>query len=169
MDSSKPSKSAKKRENLALQELGEQLILLDAGTLERLPLDDRLRAAVTDARSMTSRGALRRQKQLIGKLMRSADVDAIRDTLAQDDADDRLRRQVFRQAEQWRDRMFRDGLAAVREFGETTGRDTAQLARLVADLDAGMPQREEKHLRREVFRHVHDELLARTRDDRIPR
>lgn len=158
-----------KRENLALQELGERLILLSAEELARLPLDAQLHDAICTAKSITSRGALRRQKQLIGKLMRSADATAIREALSRDDAEDRLHRQVFRQAERWRDRILRDGAGAVAEFGEEIAADTRELARLVAELDTSIPDRVEKHLRREVFRQVHDALMARTRDGRIPR
>jgi ribosome-associated protein len=78
----KPSKSAKKREYLALQKLGEQLITLRASDLDSMPLDEELRSAVLEARQMKSRGALRRQKQYIGKLMRQADAEPIRLALA---------------------------------------------------------------------------------------
>ena len=152
-----------------MQELGERLILLGADQLDRLPLDERLRSAIDHARSISSRGALRRQKQLIGKLMRNADAAAIRDALESDEADEGLQKQVFRQAERWRDRILRDGVAAVEEFGRQTGGDTAGLEGLIADLDKDVPDRVEKQLRREVFRHVHDALMAQTRDDRIPR
>jgi ribosome-associated protein len=78
----KPSKSAKKREYLALQKLGEELIGLREADIMALPLDEDLRAAVLDARSMKARGALRRQRQYIGKLMRHADAEPIRQALA---------------------------------------------------------------------------------------
>ena len=57
-----------------LQELGEQLIGLQDDLLDSLALDERLCAAILEARRMKSHEALRRQKQYIGKLMR--DVDA---------------------------------------------------------------------------------------------
>lgn len=79
---SKPSKSARKREFLALQELGEQLIALSEEQLGSIELDDRLREAVVAARAIKSHGALRRQKQYIGKLMRQVDPEPIRAALA---------------------------------------------------------------------------------------
>lgn len=82
MKDSKPSKSARKREHLALQELGEKLIALNEAQLESLSLDDGLVSAVRGARQMKARGALRRQKQLIGKLMRRVDPEAIRAALS---------------------------------------------------------------------------------------
>ena len=82
MDDLKPSKSARKREYIALQKLGEELIALKASDLDRLPLDDNLRDAVSEAKQMKAHGALRRQKQYIGKLMRHIDPEPIRSEMA---------------------------------------------------------------------------------------
>jgi ribosome-associated protein len=74
----KPSKSARKREHLALQKLGEELITIRRSDLDSLPLDDALRDAVREAGEIKAHGALRRQKQYIGKLMRNIDPEPIR-------------------------------------------------------------------------------------------
>ena len=87
MDETKPSKSARKRAYLALQQLGEELITLRDDDLETVPLDEDLLEAVHEARRIRKRGALRRQKQYIGKLMgRLDDPEPIRQAL------ERLRR-----------------------------------------------------------------------------
>ena len=87
MDETKPSKSAQKRAYLALQKLGEELITLRETDLETVPLDEDLLEAVHEARRIRKRGALRRQKQYIGKLMgRLDDPEPIRQAL------ERLRR-----------------------------------------------------------------------------
>lgn len=78
----KPSKSARKREFIALQKLGEELIALKESDLDGLPLEDYLRDAVMEARQIKAHGALRRQKQYIGKLMRHIDVQALRNEMA---------------------------------------------------------------------------------------
>ena len=77
MDDLKPSKSARKREYLALQKLGEELITLKESDLDSLPLGDNLREAVMEARQIKANGALRRQKQYIGKLMRHIDPEPL--------------------------------------------------------------------------------------------
>lgn len=81
MSELKPSKSAKKREYLALQKLGEELIVLKNSDLGELALDDDLLEAVTAARQIKAHGALRRQKQYIGRLMRHIDPEPIRTAL----------------------------------------------------------------------------------------
>jgi ribosome-associated protein len=70
-----PSKSQRKREMLALQALGERLVALPAARLEALALLDELRDAVLFARSLTARGARKRQLQYIGRLMRGVDPE----------------------------------------------------------------------------------------------
>jgi len=74
-----PSKSQKKREMLALQELGTQLAKLSPEQLRKMDLPADLAAALADAqRFANKRGALRRQLQYVGKLMRGVDAEPIR-------------------------------------------------------------------------------------------
>lgn len=82
MDDLKPSKSARKREYIALQKLGEELIALKPSELDSLPLDESLLEAVMEAKQMKAHGALRRQKQYIGKLMRHIDPEPLRIEMA---------------------------------------------------------------------------------------
>lgn len=77
----RPSKSQKKRESLALQELGGELVELSAAQLDRIELPEPLRTAVHEARRISSNGAKRRQMQYIGRLMRDADAAPIRAAL----------------------------------------------------------------------------------------
>ena len=74
----KPSKNARKREQQALQDLGEYLIPLKPAELDAIGLSEDLLEAVRAASRMKSREALRRQKQYIGRLMRQADAELIR-------------------------------------------------------------------------------------------
>jgi len=77
-----PSKSARKRAAHAAQKLGERLVRMHAQDLAGLPLSEELRAAITEARRLASRGALARQHQYIGRLMRGIDVAALEAALA---------------------------------------------------------------------------------------
>ena len=70
-----PSKSARKREAHALQKLGERLVNMRPDDLATLPLTEPLVEAISEARRLRSRGALGRQYQYIGKLMRDVDMD----------------------------------------------------------------------------------------------
>ena len=169
MTQAKPSKTARKREQLALQELGEQLIVLSADELHALPIDERLRDAVTEAAALRSHSALRRQKRLIGKLMRNVDATAIRRALNARDASVRRARRVFADAEAWRDRVIEDGAPAVAALRTAAGDVDTALESLLGELRATRNERTAKHLRRQIFRAIHAALMAQAQDDRISR
>ncbi|MEX2495231.1 MAG: ribosome biogenesis factor YjgA [Woeseia sp.] len=155
-----PSKSARKREQLELQAMGERLILLEPPELEKVPLDDRLREAVLHARGMKSHGALRRQRQLIGKLMRDADAASIRAALEASQRQDRLARETFRKAELWRDRLAAEGSPALADFAGLAGFTEPKLEKLLRELDASRNEAVRRSIRRRIFREVHTALLA---------
>lgn len=160
MTEAKPSKSARKREHLALQELGESLIGMSDEKLVALDLDQDLLKAVRDAARMRSHGALRRQKQLIGKLMRNVDADAIRLQLDRAGGSERREKQLFAAAERWRDRLLSNDDLARSAFVAEVGHDD-ELASLLEQLDATFDERREKSLRKAVFRRVRELLESR--------
>lgn len=82
-----PSKSQKKRDMNALQDLGVALIDLGKEALVKLDLPDELLKALLDAKKITANGAIKRQRQYIGRLMREVDpapIQAYMDTLKGD-------------------------------------------------------------------------------------
>ena len=157
---SKPSKSARKREVQALQALGEQLIGLSREQLDSIDLDPRLAEAVAAAQSMRAHGALRRQKQLIGKLMRGVDPEPIRTALDRFASNDRRARQLFRDAERWRDRLVAEGDAALAEFSEVLGRSSPDVDGAVKAVRTAHSDRASTEARRRLFRAIHAELAA---------
>ena len=159
MTDSKPSKSERKRRQLELQELGEQLIALNDSELRSLSLEERLETAIRNATKITSRGALRRQKQLIGKLMRDLDPAPIRSALALLRVDEIRDKRLFAKAEGWRDRVVRDRAAALDEFAAATGTDDAELRSLLAELEVAFSERAEKTVLRKIFRRIHEILV----------
>lgn len=72
-----PSKTRRKKDMQALQDLGAQLVELSPERLAKVPLPDTLAIAVRDARRITSHEGRRRQLQYIGKLMRGVDPEPI--------------------------------------------------------------------------------------------
>ena len=78
----RPSRSARKRQAEAMQKLGVRLIELKEGELVALALPEPLQEAVREARRLRGRGALARQCQYIGKLMRDIDPEPIERALA---------------------------------------------------------------------------------------
>jgi len=161
MQSPKPSKSARKREHLALQALGERLIELTDRQLADLALEEDLLHAVREARGMRAHGALRRQKQLIGKLMREADPEPIRAALDALDRHDNAGKEIFHAAERWRDRVAAEGAPALEEFYALTGGDNSALSELARQHQASASDKARRVLRRRMFGEIHKELALK--------
>ena len=103
-----PSKSARKAEVESLQDLGERLIGLPAERLKRVPLPENLRDAVMDARRFTAHGAIRRQRQYIGKLMRNIDTEPIAAAIKAFDGDSAEDTARLHRREKLRDQLIED-------------------------------------------------------------
>lgn len=110
------SKSQKKREADHLQAIGVKLIALSKEKLDTLPLSPNLHQAIIDAKRIKSHGALRRQCQLIGKLMRADDYQAIIAAYQALINEDGAQTAAFHAVEQWRDRLIHEGTSALTEF-----------------------------------------------------
>ena len=116
-DDLRPSKSERKRQMLALQEMGERLVSLSRSDLDRINIsDERLKEAVETARGITARGGLKRQLQFIGKLMRSTDTAPIEAGLAMLDQQHAVSTANFHRIEAARDRLRDEGDAALGEI-----------------------------------------------------
>jgi ribosome-associated protein len=111
-----PSKSQLKRECDALQKLGEELLTLQTSDLNSMELPDELDDAVRTARKIQSRGGLKRQRQLIGKIMRQIDSESIEKQLAIIKHKHDTNTAAFRKIEQWRDRLLSNDKTALTEI-----------------------------------------------------
>jgi ribosome-associated protein len=161
---SKPSKSARKREHLALQSLGEQLIGLTHQQLEGIGLEERLFEAVSAAKSMRAHGALRRQKQLIGKLMRNVDPEPIRAAIDALGGDDKLAKKIFRESEEWRDRITGDDPDALAALFDYLGHQNQALVNEVKSYRSATADKFRKQAKRRIFREIHKEITTRVQN-----
>jgi ribosome-associated protein len=126
-----PSKSQRKRAANALQDMGRELVNLSRDRLEKLDLPDALRAEVLEAKRITSHGAIRRQMQLIGKLMREVDAEAIAGQLAEIRGESNAAKAAFHALEQWRERLLKDDQAVTAWLARHPGTDAQQLRQLI--------------------------------------
>lgn len=110
------SKTQKKREADTLQKVGISLVELSLEKLKLLPLTDPLYQAIVDAKRIKSHGAKRRQAQLIGKLMRAADHEAILEAYQQMLEEESAVTATFHEIELWRDKLINDGKDALTEM-----------------------------------------------------
>lgn len=125
------SKSQKKREAAQLQKIGVELVALSLDKLNELPLDPQLRRAIVDAKSLKSHGAIRRQAQLIGKLMRASNIDEILPALETMQAEGSAITANFHATEIWRERLIKGGKDALTEFVDTFKPEDVQQLRVL--------------------------------------
>lgn len=152
----RPSRSQIKREAEASQSLGEELIALPAKQLAEIPLPENLRDAIRQAQDITSHGASRRQRQYVGRLMRSVDTAPIRAKLAELRGADRVSRARFQDAERWRTRLLNAGDDAIEEFlAHHPQAERTTLRRLVRDARREAAEGRPLQHARELFRYIH--------------
>jgi ribosome-associated protein len=126
-----PSKSQRKRDANALQDMGKELVKLSREQLEKLHLPDALRTEVMEAKRISSHGALRRQMQLIGKLMRDVDASAIASQLAEVRGESDAAKAAFHSLEEWRERLLTDDQAVTAWLARHPDTDAQQLRQLI--------------------------------------
>ncbi len=108
-----PSRSQRKRDAAVLKDLGDELVALPVAELDALPLDEKLRDAIDLAKRITAHGGAARQRQLIGKLLRKRDVEALRAVIAERVLERRMVARDFHRIEVWRDRLLAEGAPAL--------------------------------------------------------
>lgn len=125
------SKTRRKEAMLALQDLGEELVKLPASKLDKLDLPDELRRAVEDCRRFTKHGAIRRQLQYIGRLMRGVDEAPIARQLAAWKGESDEEKALLHRIERWRDRLIDNDEALTLFLNEYPQADATQFRQLI--------------------------------------
>lgn len=106
-DDERPSRSQKKRESTALQNMGEELAALAPSVLEKMPLTPNIREAVLEWQRLSSHEGRRRQMQYIGRLMREeGDAPAVREALDSLKLGHGLQTAAFKRCEKLRDDLM---------------------------------------------------------------
>jgi len=103
-----PSKTKLKAEADAQQALGVRLSELPKDKLEKLNLPEDVLTAVLETKKITANGAVRRQRQYLGRLMREIDTAPILDQLARWDGKHTAENAYFQGLERWRDRLINE-------------------------------------------------------------
>jgi ribosome-associated protein len=149
------SKSQVKRDMLALQSLGEQLVVLTPDQISKIEMPQDLREAVLFARTLKKREHWRRQMQYIGTLMRDADPEPIRKAVDQISRGLGHDAQLFRELEHWReglidgnDELFED---IVTHFPDA---DRKRMRRLALDARKEREENKPPKASRALFRYL---------------
>ena len=110
--------------------------------IKALGLPDNLFVALRDLRRLPSHGAQVRQRQYIGKLMRTIDPEPVLAKLAERKLRHDVEIRQFQEIERWRDRLLSESAAAIDELLEE--HPAADRAALVKLLDKAAKERREQ-------------------------
>ena len=153
-----PSKSQQKRDVEALQALGEELVKLPGSQFKRMELPDDLRAAVAACRKITQNGALRRQKQYIGKLMRQVDPAPIQMQLDVFNGVSAEANVKMHQAERWRDKLIADNETLTLFLNSFPDTDATHLRQLIRNARDEAAHNKPPKAFRDIFRVVREAI-----------
>jgi ribosome-associated protein len=155
-EDSRPSKSALKRQSSELQSLGLELAELSDKRLADTPMPEPLREALLEYRRTRSHEGRRRQLQYVGKLMRSADEEPLREAVAAAKLGSARETLALHEAERWRAELIADDAALTRWMQAHAESDTQQLRSLVraARRDATVAEARQPRSHRELFQFI---------------
>lgn len=150
------SRTKRKAAVEALQDLGGKLVELPRDKLDKLNLPENLLDAVIEARRITSNGAIRRQMQYIGRLMREVDTAHIVDQLQRWEGKHNAENARFHQLERWRERMLSDDSAVAEFMQRYPHTDSQQLRTLIRNSQREYAANKPPKSSRELFRLLRD-------------
>jgi len=127
----RPSKTQLKKAMHELQALGEGLAALPDERIAALALPEALADAVREYRRTRSHEGRRRQMQYIGKLMRHADTEPIREAIAATRLGPARDALALHRAEQWRSELVADDGAVTAWVARHPDTDVQQLRTLI--------------------------------------
>ena len=129
-DDEPKSKSQRKRDMTALQDLGAELEALAKDRLARVPMPEALADAIHQARRINSHEGKRRQMQFVGKIMRGLEdeeVEVIRQALEGFKGTSKAETARMHLIERWRELLLADDAALTRFLAEHPGIDVQAL------------------------------------------
>lgn len=152
------SKTRRKAQMHALQDIGEALVRLEPKRLDELAagvgLPERLCDAIRDARAITAWGGRKRQLQYVGKLMRDVDPEPIRrrlDLWAQGREVDAAKQHAL---EQWRERLLAEPGALDALSAEYPSLDRPRFRALIAKARDERDHGRAPHAFRDLYREL---------------
>ena len=160
----RPTKGQLKRENERLKKIGEKLLELSDAQLAKLPLTEKLQAAIAEGRRLKpNTEAVRRHKQYMGKIIKEADTATIEERIQEFENAHQLNTRQFHELEILRDQLVNGDNNTI---GEVIARypqvDTQKLRQMVRnakkelDHNEAHPDKADKTHSRKLFRYLRE-------------
>ncbi len=138
-----PSKTKIKKQMHELRDLGKELTELGKDQLAQLDIPENLRDAIREMKNINKFGAIKRQMQYIGKLMRDVDTAPILAKLNVWKGRSQQHIAYTHQLERWRDRLMESDAALTELLAAHPQADAQRLRTLIRnaqkEMEAGRP------------------------------
>ena len=138
-----PSKTKIKKQMHELRDLGKELTELGKDQLAQLDIPENLRDAIREMKNINKFGAIKRQMQYIGKLMRDVDTAPILAKLDAWKGKSQHHIAYMHQLERWRDRLMENDAALTELLAAHPEADAQRLRTLIRnaqkEMEAGKP------------------------------
>ena len=146
------SKTKLKAEADAAQDIGKELIALSKDRLIKLALPEALFDAVLEAKRLTANGAIRRQLQYLGRLMRDIDSAPIVEQLQAWEGKNTQENARFHSMERWRDRLILEPTALQEFLSANPQAEIQQLRNLIRNAQKEAAANKPPKSSRELFK-----------------
>jgi ribosome-associated protein len=154
------SKTQIKKEMLALQTLGEELVALSPAARAKIPLPMELADALELADKLTKKHeALRRHIQFIGRVMRTVDLEPIERALAVVRNTNQAATRKFHLVEDWRDKLIANNDALTEFIEKYPQVDIQQLRTLIRNAKREQEKNQPPKAFRELFQLIKPAIL----------
>ena len=150
------SKTKLKAEADAAQNIGKKLIALSKDRLIKLNLPEALFDAVMEAKRLTANGAVRRQLQYLGRLMRDIDSAPIVEQLQAWEGKNVQENARFHTMERWRTRLIAEPNALQEFLSAFPQADIQQLRTLIRNAQREEAAQKPPKSSREIFKLIRE-------------
>ena len=146
-----PSKTKIKKQMHELRDLGKELTELGKDQLAQLDIPENLRDAIREMRNINKFGAIKRQMQYIGKLMRDVDTAPILAKLDAWKGKSQHHIAYMHQLERWRDRLMESDAALTELLAAHPEADAQRLRTLIRNAQKEIEANKPPKNYREIF------------------
>ncbi len=160
------SKTKLKAEADAQQAIGKKLIDLSKDKLIKLNLPETLFDAVMEAKRLTANGAVRRQLQYLGRLMRDVDSAPIVEQLQAWEGKNTQENARFHTMERWRSRLIAEPDALQEFYSKFPAADIQQLRTLIRNAQREEAAQKPPKSSRELFKLIRE--LSEAENPELP-
>jgi len=155
-----PSKTKIKKQMHELRDLGKELTELGKDQLAQLDIPENLRDAIREMKNINKFGAIKRQMQYIGKLMRDVDTAPILAKLDVWKGRSQHHIAYTHQLERWRDRLMESDAALTELLAAHPQADAQRLRTLIRnaqkEMEAGRPPKNYREIYQVLREIIHE-------------